>query len=148
MDAVLRQSKAVCPFLKKASPATLRALSTTATRPSPAQQLEQQHHAPAAPAAMSPSPCGGTMTKLQVLADRCPVMSKAMAVQSARAGRAFMGAAAATAANHHHHHHGSRVARAGIHTSRIHGARALEDTLLNHREKGMGRALFAGWNLC
>lgn len=81
------------------------------------------------------------MTKLQVLADRCPVMSKAMAVQSARAGRAFMGAAAARlaafSAGHHAAaaHHG-RVARAGIHTSRTHGARALEDTLFNHREKG------------
>ncbi|EFX00656.1 5-aminolevulinate mitochondrial precursor [Grosmannia clavigera kw1407] len=75
MDAVLRQSKAVCPFLKKASPATLRALST-ATRvavPEPTSAL----------VAVS-SPCGGTLSKLQLLAHRCPVMGKAMAVQVAR----------------------------------------------------------------
>ena len=73
MDSVLRQSKAVCPFMKKASAASLRAMST-ATRP-------QASH------------CGGTISKLQVLAQRCPVMSKAMAVQSAHLGRAGISAA-------------------------------------------------------
>jgi 5-aminolevulinate synthase len=52
----------MCPFLKRTSPSTLRTLST-ATRPSTG---------------------GGTMSNLQVLARRCPVMSKALAVQSAR----------------------------------------------------------------
>ncbi|CAK7268593.1 mitochondrial 5-aminolevulinate synthase [Sporothrix epigloea] len=79
MDAVLRQSKAVCPFLKKASPATLRALSTAS------------HSSAAAPEASSAliatsSPCGGALSKLQLLAGRCPVMSKAMAVQATRIG--------------------------------------------------------------
>lgn len=62
MEAMLQQSRAMCPFLKRTAPSTLRTLST-ATRPSTG---------------------GGTMSNLQVLARRCPVMSKALAVQSAR----------------------------------------------------------------
>ncbi|KAL4909461.1 hypothetical protein BDW74DRAFT_165902 [Aspergillus multicolor] len=64
MEALLQQSRAMCPFLKRSSPTTLRSLSTS-TRP-------------------STSPGGGTMTNLQRIARRCPVMSKALAVQSAR----------------------------------------------------------------
>ncbi|KAL4800957.1 pyridoxal phosphate-dependent transferase [Aspergillus venezuelensis] len=64
MEAMLQQSRAMCPFLKRSSPTTLRTLAT-ATRP-------------------STSPGGGTMSNLQRLARRCPVMSKALAVQSAR----------------------------------------------------------------
>lgn len=60
----MQQSRTMCPFLKRTSPTTLRTLST-ATRP-------------------STSPGGGTMSNLQVLGRRCPVMSKALAVQSAR----------------------------------------------------------------
>lgn len=119
MDALLRQSKGVCPFLKRTSPATLRALST-AVRPSPAS-----------------SPCGGTMTKLQVLANRCPIMGKALAVQSARLNRSgsSMPAAASALA-------GLRAmsaaraktvgTRAKLHTSRAHEARALEGSLFGH----------------
>ncbi|KAL1998307.1 hypothetical protein VTN02DRAFT_6431 [Thermoascus thermophilus] len=64
MESLLNQSRAMCPFLKRTSPATLRSLSTS-TRP-------------------SASPGGGTISNLQVIARRCPVMSKALAVQSAR----------------------------------------------------------------
>ena len=64
MESLLQQSRAMCPFLKRTSPTALRSLST-ATRP-------------------STSPGGGTMSNLQVLARRCPVMNKALAVQSAR----------------------------------------------------------------
>ncbi|PYH89531.1 tetrapyrrole biosynthesis, 5-aminolevulinic acid synthase [Aspergillus ellipticus CBS 707.79] len=64
MESLLQQSRAMCPFLKRTSPTALRTLAT-ATRP-------------------STSPGGGTMSNLQVLARRCPVMSKALAVQSAR----------------------------------------------------------------
>ncbi|KAJ5104985.1 hypothetical protein NUU61_002332 [Penicillium alfredii] len=64
MEALLQQSRSMCPFLKRTSPGSLRTLAT-ATRP-------------------STSPGGGTMSNLQVLARRCPVMSKALAVQSAR----------------------------------------------------------------
>jgi 5-aminolevulinate synthase len=62
MESLLMQSKAMCPFLKKTSPGTLRSLSTAT------------HH----------SPGGGTITNLQYIARRCPVMNKALAVQSAR----------------------------------------------------------------
>jgi hypothetical protein len=62
MESLLHQSKAMCPFLKKTSPGTLRSLSTAT------------HH----------SPGGGTITNLQFIARRCPVMNKALAVQSAR----------------------------------------------------------------
>ncbi|KAL4788033.1 mitochondrial 5-aminolevulinate synthase [Aspergillus varians] len=64
MEALLQQSRTMCPFLKRSSPATLRSMAT-ATRP-------------------STSPGGGTMSNLQRLARRCPVMSKALAVQTAR----------------------------------------------------------------
>ncbi|KAL2419838.1 5-aminolevulinate synthase, mitochondrial [Exophiala dermatitidis] len=62
MEALLHHSKGVCPFLKKTSPATLRSLSTSTHQ----------------------SPGGGTITNLQFIARRCPVMNKALAVQSAR----------------------------------------------------------------
>merc|ERR1712000_394549 len=62
MEALLHQSKGVCPFLKKTSPATLRSLSSSTRQ----------------------SPGGGTITNLQHIARRCPVMNKALAVQSAR----------------------------------------------------------------
>lgn len=62
MEALLRQSKGVCPFLRKTAPATLRSLSTTNYQ----------------------SPCGGTISKLQHFAKRCPVMNKGLAVQSAK----------------------------------------------------------------
>ncbi|KAE8355521.1 pyridoxal phosphate-dependent transferase [Aspergillus coremiiformis] len=64
MESLLQQSRAMCPFLKRTSPASLRTLAT-ATRP-------------------STNYGGGTMSNLQVIARRCPVMSKALAVQSAR----------------------------------------------------------------
>ncbi|CRG88599.1 5-aminolevulinate synthase [Talaromyces islandicus] len=63
MESLLNQSRAMCPFLKHTSPAALRSMSMTATRPGPR---------------------GGTMSNLQVIARRCPVMSKALAVQSSR----------------------------------------------------------------
>ncbi|KAI5818544.1 pyridoxal phosphate-dependent transferase [Pyronema omphalodes] len=62
MEPLLKQSRSLCPFLKKTAPSTLRSLSTSS----------------------SPSAGGGTMSNLQVVARRCPVMSKALAVQSVR----------------------------------------------------------------
>lgn len=64
MEALLNQSRSLCPFLQRTSPATLRSLSTATRAPS--------------------SPGGGTISNLQVIARRCPVMSKALVVQSAR----------------------------------------------------------------
>lgn len=89
MEALLRQSRSMCPFLKKTSPATLRSLSISTRQVSPG---------------------GGTMSNLQVLARRCPIMGKAMAVQSARTGNAaFAGVFGGTRA------YGGR---AKLHTSR------------------------------
>jgi 5-aminolevulinate synthase len=116
MDSVLRQSKAVCPFMKKATVATLRAMSTAA-RP----QL---------------SPCGGTMSNLQVLAHRCPVMGKAMAVQSARFGRPGFPAAHAIAGLSTMSTQ-SKAAKAKLHTSRTNQALPVESqTLFSGQEKG------------
>ena len=70
MEALLRQSRSMCPFLQKTSPATLRTLSTTTRRASPG---------------------GGTISNLQVLARRCPVMGKALAVQSVKNGAFNLG---------------------------------------------------------
>ena len=75
MEALLGSSRAVCPFLKKTSPATLRSLST----------------------ATHQSPGGGTITNLQFIARRCPVMSKALAVQSARVRTAGLATSSAKA---------------------------------------------------
>lgn len=116
MDAVLRQSKAMCPFLKKASPATLRALSTSTRRPAPVS-----------------SPCGGTMSKLQLLAHRCPVMGKALAVQSAKVGH--VGGCIAGLATHSASAGKLGKAR-GLHSSRSQEARAVDSPLFA-REKGM-----------
>ena len=53
MEALLRQSRGVCPFLHKTSPATLRSLST------------------------STNAAQANMSNLQATAGRCPVMGKA-----------------------------------------------------------------------
>ncbi len=120
MDSVLRQSKAMCPFMRKATAAGLRAMST------------------APPAAhMAVSPCGGAMSKLQVLARRCPVMGKAMAVQSARMGHApafasVPGAKAGLSTLHGQ----AKTGKAKLHTSRSQEAQAVEGSVFNGREKG------------
>ncbi|KAF2657393.1 delta-aminolevulinic acid synthase [Lophiostoma macrostomum CBS 122681] len=102
MEALLRQSRSMCPFLSKTSPATLRSLSTTAAN----------HHV---------SPGAGSMSNLQVLAKRCPIMGKALAVQSARSGNiALAGAFGGVRAYH------SRVDRAKLHTSTPKTAQAVD----------------------
>lgn len=118
MDSVLRQSKAMCPFLKAASPATLRAMSTT-VRP-------------------KPSPCGGTMSKLQVYAHRCPVMGKALAVQSSQ--YAALSGIRAFSVN-------GKPGRAGLHTSRTKEARAVETPFINSRDNGMHASAPTGLRL-
>jgi 5-aminolevulinate synthase len=116
MDAVLRQSKAVCPFLKKASPATLRSLSTS-TR--------------------NASPGGGSMSNLQTIARRCPVMGKAMAIQTAKSSLGLssklgLGGVAAIGAMRAFT---NKAGKARIHTTRPNEAR-LEETIFG-REKGI-----------
>ncbi|PKS11911.1 hypothetical protein jhhlp_001206 [Lomentospora prolificans] len=125
MDSVLRQSKAVCPFLKKSSPATLRALSTAA-RP------------------QSSSPCGGTMSKLQLYANRCPIMGKAIAIRSAHYSPTDMAKRSAVAGLRAFNS-ASKAGRAGIHTSRPEGAR-LEDSLLGRTTVEPPPAMFAARN--
>lgn len=120
MDAVLRQSKAMCPFLKKASPATLRALSTS-TRPGRPQ---------------ASSPCGGTMSKLQLLAHRCPVMGKALAVQSAKFGHVGGGIAGLSTHSVTGHHGGKLGKARSLHSSRSQEARAVDGPLFT-RDKSM-----------
>ncbi|KAF2004549.1 5-aminolevulinate synthase-like protein [Amniculicola lignicola CBS 123094] len=102
MEALLRQSRSMCPFLHKTSPATLRSLSTTA-------------------AGHDVSPSAGSMSNLQVLAKRCPIMGKALAVQSARTGHnALAGAFGGVRAYH------TRVNRAKLHTSAPKEAQAVD----------------------
>lgn len=102
MEALLRQSRAMCPFLNKTSPATLRSMSTSTS---------VQHTAPG----------GGAMSNLQIIARRCPVMGKALSVQSSRLGNnvlsgAFGGSRA----------YSSRVPKANLHTGRADKAQAVD----------------------
>ncbi|KAF1813247.1 tetrapyrrole biosynthesis, 5-aminolevulinic acid synthase [Eremomyces bilateralis CBS 781.70] len=97
MEALLRQSKSMCPFLMKTSPATLRTLSTAAT--------------------FTASPGGGSMSNLQVLARRCPVMGKALAVQTARTRLATVPGAA-------RRYHG-KAGKANLHTTAAKEAQAV-----------------------
>jgi 5-aminolevulinate synthase len=110
MDAVLRQSKAVCPFLKKTSPATLRSLSTVVTRRA--------------------SPGGGGMSNLQSIARRCPIMGKALAIQTAKHGKlgfAGLGSVAAIRAI------SGKVStgKAKLHTTTSNNATAVEGIIIN-----------------
>ncbi|KAI5278617.1 mitochondrial 5-aminolevulinate synthase, partial [Ascosphaera aggregata] len=66
MESIVSQSRNLCPFLHRTSPATLRTLST-ATRP-------------------APGPGGGTVSNLQIIAAKCPVMSKVLAAQGSPLG--------------------------------------------------------------
>ncbi|KAL9579202.1 MAG: hypothetical protein Q9212_005244 [Teloschistes hypoglaucus] len=107
METLLRQSRHMCPFLNKTSPATLRSLSTSTHRA---------------------SPCGGTMSNLQVLARRCPIMGKAIAVQSASTGNnALRGVFGGVRA------YGTYSAKAKLHTSRANRA-TVDHGLMRHRE--------------
>ncbi|KAI9807341.1 MAG: mitochondrial 5-aminolevulinate synthase [Piccolia ochrophora] len=107
MEGLLHQSRAMCPFLNKTSPATLRSLSTTATT--------------------KVFPGAGPVSRLQVVARRCPIMGKALAVQSARGGNASVGRIL----------NGSRPysGKARLHTSKVKEARAVDIGLFGH-DKG------------
>ncbi|CAO2649362.1 Nn.00g067470.m01.CDS01 [Neocucurbitaria sp. VM-36] len=104
MEALLRQSRSMCPFLHKTSPATLRSLSTTT-----------------AAARHEVSPGAGSMSNLQVLARRCPIMGKALAVQSARNGNSALAGAFGGVRAYH-----SRANRAKLHTSAAKEAQAVD----------------------
>ena len=97
----------MCPFLNSTPTKTLRSLSM-ATR--------------------SISPGGGTISNLQVIARRCPVMGKAMAIQTAKAGPAGLGGVFG----------GKRTfgGKAKLHTTRVQRA-TVNVELLKHRADGM-----------
>lgn len=106
MESLLNQSRAMCPFLKRTSPAALRSLSMVA-KP-------------------SSGPRGGTMSNLQVIARRCPVMSKALAVQSSRlASKNFSTVGAMSAAGKLKSL--EKVSRCPLHTTAGNGARVEAD---------------------
>ncbi|KAF2755968.1 5-aminolevulinate synthase mitochondrial precursor [Pseudovirgaria hyperparasitica] len=107
MESLLRQSRAMCPFLKKTSPATLRSLSTSTA-----------HNA---------SPGGGSMSNLQLLGRRCPIMGKALAVQSAKNTNALL---AGTYGGMRAYH--SKVGRAKLHTSSPKEAQAVDIRVARH----------------
>lgn len=102
MEVLLRQSRAMCPFLHKTSPATLRSLSTSTA----VQQC---------------SPGGGAMSNLQIVARRCPIMGKALAVQSSRAANAALAGAFGGSRAYH-----AKVPRANLHTTRPEKAQAVD----------------------
>lgn len=106
MDALLRQSRSMCPFLNKTSPATLRSLSTSIRHVSSG---------------------GGTMSNLQFLARRCPVMGKAMAVQSAKTGHCALNGVFGGVRDY--------GGKAKMHTSRLHHANVAPE-LLRREEIG------------
>jgi len=71
------------------------------------------------------------MSNLQTIARRCPIMGKALAVQTARSGKMGMGGAAAIRAFSGKANSG----KAKLHTSRSHEARAVEGIFVD--DKGM-----------
>lgn len=80
MEQIIGQSRLVCPFLSKASSATLRTLSTTAA---PSHRALSQHGHKAG-------------SELQFIARQCPVMNKAMMARvNATAHRKPLGGASA-----------------------------------------------------
>ncbi|KAF2086862.1 tetrapyrrole biosynthesis, 5-aminolevulinic acid synthase [Saccharata proteae CBS 121410] len=103
MESLLRQSRSMCPFLHKTSPATLRSLSTSS--------------------AHCASPGGGSMSNLQLIARRCPVMGKALTVQSGRAGNA---AALAGVYGGTRAYHARTGVRARLHTTATKEAQAVD----------------------
>lgn len=111
---MLRQSKGVCPFLKKTSPATLRALST---------EVAPRTHRYA-------SVGGGAMSNLQAIGRRCPIMGKALAIQSVKHSKlGGYGGAAASAIRAFSGKVNSGKAK--LHTTSSKDARAMEGIFVN-----------------
>lgn len=77
------------------------------------------------------------MSNLQTIARRCPIMGKALAIQTAKHGG--IGGAAAIGAMRAFSGKMS-AGKVGLHTSRSHEARPLEGTLFAH-EKGIKRKI-------
>ncbi|KAI5364891.1 Putative aminotransferase, class-II, pyridoxal-phosphate binding, aminotransferase, class I/classII [Septoria linicola] len=103
MEALMVKSRAMCPFLNKTSPATLRSLSTSTSVVQPT------------------APGGGAMSNLQTIARRCPIMGKALSVRSAQLGNTVLAGAFGGSRAYH-----SKVPRANLHTTAENKARAVE----------------------
>lgn len=76
------------------------------------------------------------MSKLQLLAHRCPVMGKALTVQSAQYGHAAK-AANSSVAGIRALSTNSKSGRASIHTSRSNDARAVDTPFANGHDTSM-----------
>jgi 5-aminolevulinate synthase len=72
------------------------------------------------------------MSNLQTIARRCPVMGKALAIQTAKSSKLGLGGVAAIGAMRAF---SGKVGKAKLHTTRSQEARALEDTIFG-RDKG------------
>lgn len=121
MEALLSQSQRFCPFLRKTSPATLRSLSTSVA-----------HHA---------SVGGGKMSNLQLLGRRCPVMGKALALQSCNMNNASLSGTFGGARAYH-----AKVGRAKLHTTPAPKAQALDmDSLRNKPGMSGVTSLLTKW---
>lgn len=72
------------------------------------------------------------MSNLQTIARRCPIMGKALAVQTAKHSKVGLGGVAALGAIRMF---SGKTGKAKLHTSQHHEARAMEDTLFG-REHG------------
>ncbi|KAG9595832.1 5-aminolevulinate synthase-like protein, partial [Aureobasidium melanogenum] len=114
MEALLRQSRGMCPFLHKTSPATLRSLST------------------------STNAVQANMSNLQVTAGQCPVMGKAMAVQSTRLNTLLSGAFGGSRA---YSTRTTRAPRAYLHTTRAEKAQAVDSSPLRRDDVRYAPAL-------
>jgi hypothetical protein len=108
MEALLSSARVSCPFLKKSSPATLRSLSTATARHT--------------------SPGGGSMSNLQVIARRCPIMSKALAVQSSRNGSSALAGVFGGTRGY--------KSKAGLHTTRVNAA-TVDTQIPRQRNEGL-----------
>lgn len=104
MEAALRQSVAVCPFMKRTTPSQLRCLSSSS----------------------APT---GVMSRLQSYGSKCPVMGKAMSLQSrsGNASAAIRSVVGATARSYH-----SKTSKADIHTSSQAKARAVDVNIIRN----------------
>jgi 5-aminolevulinate synthase len=88
------------------------------------------------------SPGGGSMSNLQTIARRCPIMGKALAVQTAKSGKVGLGGVAALGAIRAFSGKAG-TGKARLHTSNHREARAVEDTLFG-RENG---TFYSHWKL-
>jgi 5-aminolevulinate synthase len=75
------------------------------------------------------------MSNLQTIARRCPIMGKALAVQTAKSGKVGLGGVATLGAIRAFSGKAG-TGKARLHTSHYREARAVEDTLFG-REKGV-----------